>query len=298
MPLCLSPCHVRESRIFFNALHSHPDQQQGLTMRSSLYAISVIALIGILGISLLSIPSISCAESSDPISSYVPPSSLPFNFYNYLEGEWSVIEASGPLASTLEESPIQRRYSLQKQNFTGNLVGTLAINNTETGEILDHSSVLVAFSDFSNGAFLIGPQGADDAEEHKKIFEFSFYQSSNAAIPLSTGNLAAAKDGEEGLPYIIQCVSANVWTTTVLSKDQKTITVYTAKKIVPVIPKTFFQQYGTYLFIGAFFLFNMWVKSKQAMGQQARRTGQRAPNTEGGAAAATPAAAADSKKSN
>jgi len=116
----------------------------------------------------------------------------------------------------------------------------------------------------------------NDEDSMKELFKFSFNQGPNS-IPISIGEW----HGSSTSYYIFQCISPVQFTITVLPQsfngktlnptdseveleDNNSIVIYTGKKIVAIVPKTFLQSYGTMLMIGAFFIVNMYIKSKQA----------------------------------
>jgi len=211
----------------------------------------------------------SLSASEDDSKSVSPSDPIPFNFYAYFEGEWSVTRSVGTISSSeFESSSIEGHYIVEKLNGTSSLglIGRYYENDTYTGEIDNELKVKIEFLDFSSGSFLTG----DDDENLKELFRFSFSQSNPNSIPAAIGEWNS--DKSSGSSFLFQCITPTVFSLTVNSNPSSTVTLYTGRKIVSVVVKSFLQQYGSYLAIGGFFLFNMYVKSKAAMTQTRTRT--------------------------
>jgi hypothetical protein len=214
-------------------------------------------------------------------------SSVSFNFYDYLDGVWEVSKSTAHFASgDVRSHSLRGRYEFVKRNDTAVLAlqGSYYDNDTDTNEVSNQLKVSVEFQDSATGTFSTG----EDEEAMKELFRFSFIQPSGNGIPISVGEWS----GGSLSYYQFQCISPLSFIITVSPKafgqstddeDNHSVTIYTGRKIVPAPPKTFWQQYGTFVMIGVFFLFNTFVKSKTAAMQQT---------------AANPAVAAGGKKEN
>jgi hypothetical protein len=220
-------------------------------------------------------------------------SSTAFNFYEYLEGSWEIARSQGVFSSNdLRYDSVQGRYNLLKQNGTSNLIGSYYENDTDSSEIQNQLSVEIEFHDTASGVFKTG----EDSDSMKELFRFNFVQTA-ATVPISIGSWS----GSESSYYSFQCISPNSFSITVFPKafgqsgredsdDSNSILIYNGRKIVPVAPKTFFQQYGSMLLIAGLFVFNMWIKTKQSGGH---------PSAAPAAATAAPRAVqGNGKKSN
>ena len=51
--------------------------------------------------------------------------------------------------------------------------------------------------------------------------------------------------------------------------------IYTGRRVTPIPEKTFFQKYGTVMMLGAFFIFNIFLKSRTQNSQVQRATAAR-----------------------
>ena len=197
--------------------------------------------------------------SADSSSSASPP---PFNFHDYLLGEWDVLKTSASFSPpSFDFSPYRGRYSFEKDNATANVLGRYFDNHTESGDIENRLHVLVDFEDTANGQWKTGR----DEDSLTPLFDFSFVQHP-AGHPTTVGEWHGADDAY----YLLQINGPDRFTITVTPKafgghtadgegeeEGDGVVVYSLKKTAQPVAKTFFQQYGTYLMLGVFFVVNM-----------------------------------------
>jgi hypothetical protein len=79
-----------------------------------------------------------------------------------------------------------------------------------------------------------------------------------------------------------------------MANNKNEVVTFIARKIPVIVAKTFWQQYGMFVMLGGFFLFNQWVqkKAKAAQANQAQADPNATPS------ATTPAVEADATTSN
>lgn len=153
-----------------------------------------------------------------------------------------------------------------KDNSSSSLIGRYFDNHTDTGEIENTLSVLVEFDDNSNGQWKTG--SSDDSLT--QLFPFSFIQHP-AGHPTSLGDWHGADDSY----YILQINAPDKFTITVQPKRntqpaeadsgeaEDGVVIYSLRKKAEAAPKSFFQQYGTWLMLGVFFVVNMSATQQQ-----------------------------------
>ena len=148
-----------------------------------------------------------------------------------------------------------------KDNSSTSLIGRYFDNHTETGDIENALSVLVEFDDNSNGAWKTGR----DENSLTQLFPFSFVQHP-AGHPTSVGDWHGADESY----YVLQINAPDKFTITVQPKRaaqqqageeaeqaEEGVVIYSLRKKAEPAAKTFFQQYGTWLMLGVFFVVNM-----------------------------------------
>ena len=157
-------------------------------------------------------------------------------------------------------SPYRGHYQFAKDNSSSSLVGRYYDNHTETGDIENALSVLVEFEDSGNGQWRTGR----DEDSLTQLFPFSFVQHP-AGHPTSVGDW----HGQDDSYYVLQINAPDRFTITVQPKRAKQraddnedeaeegVVIYSLRKKAEPAAKTFFQQYGTWLMLGVFFVVNM-----------------------------------------
>ena len=159
-------------------------------------------------------------------------------------------------------SPYRGYYHFVKDNSSSSLIGRYYDNHTETGDIENSLTVLVEFDDNSNGQWKTGR----DEDSLTQLFPFSFVQHP-AGHPTSVGDW----HGNDDSFYVLQINAPDKFTITVQPKRanqlqqgdeeeeqaEEGVVIYSLRKKSEPAAKTFFQQYGTWLMLGVFFVVNM-----------------------------------------
>jgi len=240
--------------------------------------ISTRVVVGLLVLSLFARAALSADSTSTAASAS-------FDFHSYLIGEWDVLKSEASFdPPSFDFSPYRGHYNFVKDNSTSSLLGRYFDNHTETGDIENTLTVLVEFDDNSNGQWKTGR----DEDSLTQLFPFSFV-THPAGHPTSVGEWHGADESH----YVLQINAPDKFTITVQPRrgvasggeeSEEGVVIYSLRKKAEPAAKTFFQQYGTWLMLGVFFVVNMWVKTRQQVG---------GPPT----AAPTPAALTAAKKS-
>ena len=157
-------------------------------------------------------------------------------------------------------SPYRGHYHFVADNSSSALIGRYFDNHTDTGDIENTLSVLVEFDDSGNGQWKTGR----DEDSLTQLFPFSFVMHP-AGHPTSVGDWHGADESY----YVLQINAPDKFTITVQPKRSKQqqsdeeaeeaegLVIYSLRKKAEPAPKTFFQQYGTWLMLGVFFVVNM-----------------------------------------
>lgn len=214
-----------------------------------------------------------------------PASAVPFTFQTWFAGEWDVqrTEVSG---GELVHSDVLGRYVVARRNGSEALEGSSFDNDTATGEVTNELALAVEFADgsASAGTFMTGA----DPEELAPLFEFAFETQHNG-MHVSHGRWGAKSS------YQFVAAHKDLFIITVRPDGGGgDATLFTGKRVVRPVPKTFFQQYGTMIMLGCFFLFNTYMRRSNAAAAQAPQAAAAgaAPVSE----TATPAAGQGAKK--
>jgi len=190
---------------------------------------------------------------------------------DYFAGEWEIKRSVLTLETkeqVFDDNII--RYSLAHENGTSNLIGRSFVNDTN-GEISQSQALLIETEGTTTGAFKTG----DDPEEMVTLFNFNFVLQYNGQY-ISHGTYK-----EDGI-YQFVVSSWDKFILTVLPKELKSnseLVIFTARKMPDAKETSFFQKYGTYLMLGAFFIFNIFIQNKTRQGIQQPAAPAPAPAT-------------------